>query len=419
MHVLRSFEPYVAELERLSGGYGRDTFAELAPHLDGEAGRRLRGAVPIEDLRRLGAFFTGEALASRVVELVSDHTESYVDPACGCGDLLLAASARLSVRKSLEDTLKEWNERLIGRDLVPEFIRAARARLVLAALTRGARMTARGTHPAELLTNIAVGDGTALRPRRGAAVLVNPPYGQVVAPPDRTWTNGLTTEAAVFLDSLLDACAPGVQVAAVLPEVLRAGSRYGRFRATVERRMEVMAVEPAGIFDALTDVDVFLLAGRIAADAAIGLPTNWTAPVSEARLQDVCDVRVGAVVANRDPHRGPWRLYVDARDLAGRAVLRPTRHRRFRGSVLDPPFVVVGRTNRPVLHGPRVRATVVLGDRPIAVENHLIALVPHDHTHRACEALVTIVEAERASRFLDERLRCRHLTVRALRDVPR
>jgi len=417
--VLRTFEPYVAELERLSRGHGRHRVAQFAPHLDGEAGRRLRGVVSIEELRRLGAFFTGEALAARVVQHVSEQAESYVDPACGCGDLLLAASARLPVRESLEDTLQQWNEQLIGRDLVPEFVRAARARLVLAALTRGARTTVQDTHPAELLTNIAVGDGLALRPKIGAAVLVNPPYGQVVAPADRTWTTGLTTEAAVFLDGLLDACAPGVQIAAVLPEVLRAGSRYGRFRSTVDRRLRVAVVEPAGMFDALTDVDVFVLAGTIGADAAVTRSTDWTGPVSGDRLQDVCDVRVGAVVANRDPHRGPWRLYIDARDLAGRAALWPARHRRFRGSVLDPPFVVVGRTNRPVRNGPRMNATVVLGDRPVAVENHLIALVPHDRTRTACDAIVAIVEAERASRFLDERLRCRHLTVRALRDVPR
>jgi hypothetical protein len=404
--VLSAFDPYVRELERLSIAGPRGDTAHFALHLDGEAGRRLRSVVPIDELRRVGAFFTGDALAARLLEHVPVAAGCYIDPACGCGDLLLAASARLPVRCSLEQTLREWNERLSGRDLVPQFV-------------RGARPTEGHPHPARLLTGIATGDGLALRPQAGTAVLVNPPYGQVAAPTGCAWTAGLTTEAAVFLDALLDVCAPGVYVAAVLPEVLRAGSRYGRFRAATERRLDVAVVEPAGVFDALTDVDVFLLAGRVAG-VTVPPPASWTAPAPAARLQDICDVRVGAVVANRDPHSGSWRLYVDARDLGGAAELRPTRRRRFRGSVVEPPFVVVGRTNRPVCRdGPRLRPTIVVSDRPVAIENHLIALVPHDHTHDGCRKIVAIVESQRASAFLDERLRCRHLTVRALRDLPR
>jgi len=66
-----------------------------------------------------------------------------------------------------------------------------------------------------------------------------------------------------------------------------------------------------------------------------------------------------------------------------------------------------------------MRATIVRGVRPVAVENHLIVLRPHDHTLRGCRSVVGILESEPASLFLDERLRCRHLTVDAVREIPR
>jgi hypothetical protein len=49
----------------------------------------------------------------------------------------------------------------------------------------------------------------------------------------------------------------------------------------------------------------------------------------------------------------------------------------------------------------------------------LIVLRPHDHTLRGCRSVVGILESEPASLFLDERLRCRHLTVDAVREIPR
>ena len=415
-----AFDPYVCRLEGLASSHHTGKPMDLSIHLDGEAGRQLRSVVPIDDLRQVGAFFTGESLAAELLQQVPNSVDVYVDPACGCGDLLLAASACLPVVPSLEATLRLWNQRIIGRDRIPEFIRAARARLALAAISRGAYPTEGHPEPAALLDSIAVGDGLKLRPQAGAAVLVNPPYGRVQAPKDRDWTAGQTTEAAVFLDTLLDRCSVDVHIAAVLPEVLRAGSRYERFRAAVEKRLSIAVVEPAGVFDALTDVDVFLLSGKTSAAKEKRPAFRWTPPTPPKQLDEISDVRVGSVVANRDPHLGPWQLYVDARDIGGKSTLRPTRHRRFKGTVIQPPFVAVGRTNRSnVGNAPRVHGTVVVANQPVAVENHLLVVIPKKRTQAACREIVKIIESQRATNFLDERLRCRHLTVSALREVPR
>jgi hypothetical protein len=418
--MVSGFVPYVEQLERLTGRpRALLDAAELSAHLDGEAGRRLRDVVAIEDLRKLGAFFTGELLAKRLVDLVPHDRRRYVDPACGCGDLLLAASMRLRVEPSLEATLVHWNRHLLGRDLVPAFVRAARARLVLAALRRGAVSVMNLHRPADLLTNITVADGFALRPLSSDAVLLNPPYGRIRTPPDCQWASGMTTEAALFLDHMLDTCAPGCYVAAVLPEVLRAGSRYERFRSAVERRLIVRTIQPAGVFDALTDVDVFLLTGDTRRDGKADV-ARWIPRVHGPCLGDLCEVSVGALVDYRDPGLGPWHAYLDARGRGGVREVVPGLRRRFTGTVVKPPFVVIGRTNRPNLgSGPRIRATIVRGERAVAVENHLLVLKPYDYTLRGCKALVRIIESDHASAFLDERLRCRHLTVGAVREIPR
>jgi hypothetical protein len=418
--MVSGFVPYVERLESLGARPGVLFDAtELSAHLDGEAGRRLRDVLTIEELRELGAFFTGELLAKRLVDLVPHDRQRYVDPACGCGDLLLAASTRLQVDRSLEKTLVRWNRQLLGRDLVPAFVRATRARLVLAALSRGAVLAADLHRPADLLTNVTCADGLTVRPRSGDAVLLNPPYGHVPAPAGCEWTSGRTTEAALFLDRILDACSPGTYVAAILPEVLRAGSRYGRFRSVVERRLAVRTIQPAGVFDALTDVDVFLLGGDAGKGRMID-SARWTPRVHGPCLGDLCEVSVGALVDYRDPGLGSWHAYLDARGRGRMREVEPRPRRRFDGTVVEPPFVVIGRTNRPTQGaGPRVRASIVRGERAVAVENHLLVLKPRDHTVRGCRALVRIVESERASEFLDERLRCRHLTVGAVEEIPR
>ena len=161
-----------------------------------------------------------------MVDLLADEVTRYVDPACGCGDLFLAASRRLPIEATLEETLAVWNRHLIRRDLVPEFAAAARARITIAAVARGAKPVGIVSRPAALLTNIRSGDGLQLDFAAGDAVLLNPPYGLVVAPDGCGWCAGLTTAAAVFVDGFSTA----------VPEVLSLWQScqrcYGVARAT-------------------------------------------------------------------------------------------------------------------------------------------------------------------------------------------
>jgi hypothetical protein len=78
---------------------------------------------------------------------------------------------------------------------------------------------------------------------------------------------------------------------------------------------------------------------------------------------------------------------------------------------------VLRRTSRPG-HPYRAAATVILGKAPVAVENYLIVREPHDKSADTCRALMAQLHTQCANDFLDQRIRCRHLTVGAVNPIP-
>src|SRR5580698_4092483 len=85
-----TFAPYVDHLATLLGATVRDGAearrAELTSALDGQPGRLLRKLYTIRALRDTGTYFTGSALASRLVRVLGTGlltAERVVDPACG------------------------------------------------------------------------------------------------------------------------------------------------------------------------------------------------------------------------------------------------------------------------------------------------------------------------------------------------
>ena len=91
--------------------------------------------------------------------------------------------------------------------------------------------------------------------------------------------------------------------------------------------------------------------------------------------------------------------------------------RRHEGKVYKPPFVVIRRTSRPG-HPYRAAATVIAGKEAVAVENHLIVCEPKAKTLKMCKKLMTQLKTQTINKFLDERIRCRHLTVGAVAAIP-
>ena len=405
--------PYTEKLETLALRFERGDELACRAALDGEAGHELAKKVSLQTRRRFGAFFTGSPLALRLIGSQRIRGNIF-DPAVGAGDLLLAAARRLPLRSTLHGTVDHWSKRLAGLDLHEEFVRAAKARLILLARSIGGFKNAltpeqtRGAFPL-----IRVGNALKDKELLGWAdlVLLNPPFVAHQAPRDCLWGKGSVNSGAIFCDYVLSGIRPGTKVLAVLPEVLRSGTRYENWRCTMASLAVVRKVERVGLFDGSADVDVFIAHfSRRSRILKRGLPwQKYTLPRN--RVGSRFSVNVGTVVPHRHREEGTAFPYLDARGaVAWQELSRMSGRRRFEGRVFEPPFVVIKRTSAP---GDTHRATAALirGKSPVAVENHLIVCTPHDTTLARCRLLLRQLRSRRVDNWLNRQIRCRHLTV--------
>ena len=216
------------------------------------------------------------------------------------------------------------------------------------------------------------------------------------------------------MDSIFERATPGTRIVAVLPDVLRSGARYGRWRGEMARRAEIEDVTLLGTFDKHADVDVFLFT------ATISGPGSWPGFVADKviRVGDLFTVCTGPVVDYRDPREGPKSVFLTSRRLVPWETMAAwDEWRNFGGRLIKPPFVAVKRTSR---RGDKHRAlgTIINAQSDVAVENHVIVLRPKDGTIATCELLLESLMLPATTEWLDERICCRHLTNAALRELP-
>lgn len=415
-----SFAIYVDELAELLREPRR--VEPIAAALDGAVSHELRSRVALDARRKQGAFFTGQTLAARLVarELVEDR--AIADPAVGVGDLLLAGANHLPLAGSVGATLARWGRRLHGADLEEAYVRASRIRLALLAAQRlGTRTYLREERLAELLPHIRVGDGQTLTVPRRSLIVLNPPYGSLPSSEGLAWASGRVSRAAVFAASVVERAPVGASLVAILPDVLRSGTNYRRWRAHMQQYLRIDAIETVGQFDAWADVDVFVVRAAVVKDWKPPAGSDpWSFPQANDTVARRFAVNVGAVVPHRDPEEGRLVRYLSVHDLPSGTRIRADtlNERRFSGRVFEPPFVAVRRTSRPGQQIHRAIGTLVTGAGPVAVENHLLVCTPNDGTIACCKALQHILHSDVTDEWLDERIRCRHLTVGAVRDVP-
>jgi hypothetical protein len=425
------FQPYVrylGELLHSNPSEGAVTKrADLVAALDGQPGRELRKLYTIDRLRNTGTYFTGSRLASRLVTSFKSalpNAKQVVDPACGAGDLLVACARHLPLQSDLTNTLKDWGERLVGIDINSSFVDAARYRLALLALERiraVAKVVPRELPLANLFPHIRAGSGMddwqlSARP---SLVVVNPPFVYDEAAKDCPWASGRVSQAALFIDHCIRNVAQGTQIFAILPDVLRTGTRYERWRRMVLEKTRIQSVKIAGQFDSLTEISVFLLALEVG-KSAIMRNVTWARPSQSTTraVKDLFDVRVGPVVPFRLDGRGSWFPYAHSEALPPWQTVRTLDQRiRFKGTTYEPPFVAIRRTSKADY---RVRCigTIVTGKKPIAVENHLLIAVPQDKKLGTCKKLLQLLNRDSSSSWMNERIRCRHLTVSSIGDLP-
>ncbi|WP_299500453.1 hypothetical protein [uncultured Roseobacter sp.] len=417
-----TFRDFVAETERSVFSEckldGRSV--ETEPLLNGAPYQIFRQSTEVERRRTAGTFFTGSANAWKIAHQLHETIPAdslVMDPTCGIGDLLLAYADHLPVEETLQQTLTNWGTQLSGLDLDAELVRLAKARLVLSARLRGGFIDEIGNIN-ELFPQIRVGDMmTAKRMlKKPDGFLFNPPFGVVKEVADCSWSAGSVNSAALFLAELVTQKGSIAPISAILPEVLRCGSRYEAFRNQLERWGFWGSYQSLGRFDSWTDVDVF---------STLIVPSPgkriWNSGDEGRKGQcvgDKFDVRVGTVVPHRHPKKGPWHRYICAKSTPRWCDgFAPKSNRRFEGTVFEPPFVVVRRTSSP---NDRYRAvaTAIVGDRPVAVENHLLVLLPKDGGLESCRQLVRLMGADETNLFLNTRIRCRHLTTGVVAQIP-
>jgi N-6 DNA Methylase len=425
-----AFEPYVQHLASLldmTARYGASARrAEVASALDGQPGRQLRKLYSATELRGTGTYFTGSKLANRLVFSLArmlPNVSQIVDPACGAGDLLVACARHLPIQRSARETMRAWGARLFGFDINSAFVGATRCRLALLAMerTQAAAPMRRELSLRETFGNIEARSGlTDWRLQRSPAVIVvNPPFSYGVAKQDCEWASGRVSQAASFMDVCLRNATTGTRILAILPDVLRTGTRYEKWRKMVAQKARVNKVQIAGQFDELTEINVFLM------DLVVGETNDekdvaWAHPTIRGILtvKDLFSVHVGPVVPFRLDGTGRWCGYFQAEQLPPwQTVDRIQRRIRFKGTTYKPPFVTIRRTSKAD-YQVRCIGTVVTGSDPIAVENHLLVAIPHDKTISTCQKLLRVLQRESTSRWMNERIRCRHLTVGSVSDVP-
>ena len=392
--------------------------------LDGQPSRELRKLYTIHALRQTGTYFTGSKMTARVLSSVAADIpgfERIIDPSCGAGDLLVGAARHLPLRASLKSTLKLWGRYLAGFDINRSFVSATRARLALLAMQRlNVGIDADVVSALEtLFPNIRVQSGLDEWniPIGRNLILSNPPFSHTQSPPDCVWSEGRVSHAAVFVAKCLDQAAYGTRLIAILPDVLRTGTRYERWRNEVENLSKITSIQILGRFDKQTDIDVFLLDAKLPSGGKKS--SKWCLPEQVTRtIGQYFDIRVGPVVSFRLTGKGPWRPFVHSLDLlVGENISSFPKHIRFEGTSYDPPFVAVRRTSK-ANYRIRCLATLVTGKNALAVDNHLLIAIPKDGKVTICKDLLRILNDSRTSEWMNARMRCRHLTVSALRDIP-
>ncbi len=425
---MRQYSKFVTELTSLfeRAATSRQCDADAVEcALDGQANAELCRLVAKPQRYRDGAYFTGTKMASSAAGYLKDvlrNGGTVCDPACGAGNLLLACAKHLPLSSSLSRTIASWEKSLIGRDLHSEFIEAARVRLALLAVQRATRTVRRVPDVSALFPDVAQGCGLNCEETLAAcnAIILNPPFNSVKAPEGCEWGHGKVNQSAVFMEHCIQHAGPETKLAAILPDVLRSGSRYSKWRRLIARETTIERIELLERFDRNTDVHVFVLGLKKRREKIRSTPGDWPAlSAFEGRtVGDLFSISVGPVVDYRDEHRGPWCPFLVARDLAKWSVVRrQTSSRRFAGTTAEAPFVVIRRTSRPEdLH--RAVGTIISGKQEWAVENHLLVARPADGTVSSCRKLLAMLKSPNTTRWLNERIRCRHLTVSAVRSIP-
>lgn len=374
-----------------------------------------------QNARKYGIHFSGTTLSNLLIQSTPiKETCKVYDPACGTGDLLISFSKRLITKKSLVETLAEWNNYIFGTDIFDSFIQTTKFRIALSAILRDCKIDI--TAPEDIntiLTNISLGNGLESNQYYGKAdaIVTNPPFTALSYYHGATWGKKNISTAAAFIDKCITETKGGTSISAILPDVLRSGSRYGKWRKHVEAHSKNAFVKIYGEFNKHADIDVFLLNFTNSNSESI---IRWASlDMTQAKtVGDLFDVSVGTVVPHRDIEEGSTYKYIHAKNTPSFSILNSIcESRKHKGRTHSAPFIALRRTSSP-RDKTRCIPTLVNHSGQVAVENHLIVLQPKDKSMESCLNLFNLITSKTITDWLNLRIRCRHLTVSSVKEIP-
>ncbi|WPP46806.1 hypothetical protein [Pseudomonas sp. AN-1] len=390
--------------------------------MNGHATDFVYNTLSLSDRRTHGIFFSGPSWAHKILsgqEL--SKWQRFIDPSVGIGDLLLEVCKSLPLKESANQTLEDWAERLVAVDLRKSFLDIAWMRIQALAVHRHNTEKAQACDFIfkELPKNFIIGDAlsTDLKLRQDDCVVMNPPYQRISAPPYSFVGKGKRSAAALHLEHVLLQAPAGVGIFALIPDVLRSGSSYEKFRKELGKRAVISSFDPSGAFGAQADIDVAIL---------VATSTNQEERVEAPEpdiscglcVGDFFDISVGPVVPHRTSVTGQMHGYLTAKNATiGSEISSPMEFATYACRLEKGPFVVVRRTSSPT-DRKRARSTLVTTREEFLVENHLLILKPKDKKVATCRALLRVLEDQSTDAWLNNQIRCRHLTVGALKMLP-
>lgn len=395
----------------------------LANELSGDDFSSFDKLIPMNEAKAMGVYFTPSKLAS---EMASDlnklkklkKNSVIIDPTCGCGALLLAVAEYLPLGEDLVDTLTIWGKILHGIDLNDSFIDITKIIIINEARKKTMDLQYYDLfYLKSLLPNIVQGDffeKTELL-KKATHIISNPPYHKIKLDSKRNSVYGGSVNIAAIITYEMLTKLNKAAFNILLPEVLRVGTRYEKWRSSISSFCSAKVIVH-GDFGPSADVDVFSLQGNI-----LLKKNEITWKKTKARINTVKDnflVHVGCFVPHRDLQEGDYACYIHARNIKDFSIVEHVTEKiKTKKKLVKPPFVVIKRTSSPS-DKKRARAAIINTKSPVLVENHLITLSPINGELEECKNLLKVLFSEEIDCFLNENIRCRHLTVGIIKDIP-
>ncbi len=390
--------------------------------MNGHATDFVYNTLSLSDRRSHGVFFSGASWAKKILA-GRDLTgwQRFVDPSVGVGDLLLEVCRSLPLNKTANDTIKDWADRLVAVDLRKSFLDIAWMRVQALVFHRHAAEKGQSNKIIfkELPDNFLVGDALEidLQLTPNDCVVMNPPYQRIQAPENSFAGKGKRSAAALHLEHIIRAAPPGVGIFALIPDVLRSGSSYAKFRMELTNLINLISFEPFGAFGTQADIDVAILVATSKAPEEVFIEPDPEV-CNELCVEEFFSVSVGPVVPHRTPTNGKLCGYLTAKNAAvGEEIKAASEFATYNCRIERGPFVIVRRTSSPS-DKKRARSTLFSSREETLVENHLLILKPKDRKISTCRLLLNVLDHERTDAWLNHRIRCRHLTVGAIKSLP-